>query len=78
MRGIRAYVYDNPPPGSLIAMRGSRPADGVQHVIVRGDTLSGIASRYRVSLNALRRYNGLKGDRIRIGQVIRIPNTSRS
>ncbi|KPK56825.1 MAG: N-acetylmuramoyl-L-alanine amidase [Gammaproteobacteria bacterium] len=78
MRGIRAYVYDNPPPGSLIAMRGSRPADGVQHVIVRGDTLSGIASRYRVSLNALRRYNGLKGDRIRIGQVIRIPNTSGS
>jgi N-acetylmuramoyl-L-alanine amidase len=78
MRGIRSYLYDNPPPGSLIAMGGGEGTDGVQHVIVRGDTLSGIANRYRVSLNALRRHNGLKGDRIRIGQVLRIPGASGS
>lgn len=78
MRGIRSYVYENPPPGSLIAQRGSPPEGDVQHVIVRGDTLSGIANRYRVSLNALRRHNGIKGDRIRIGQVLRIPYASGS
>ncbi len=79
MRGIRSYMYDNPPPGSLIAMNGARPPDApVQHVIVRGDTLSGIADRYRVSLADLRRHNGIKGDRIRVGQVLRIPYASGS
>jgi len=79
MRGIRGYLYDNPPPGSLIAMREApRPGEPVQHVIVRGDTLSAIADRYRVSLSELRRHNGIKGDRIRIGQVLRIPYASGS
>jgi N-acetylmuramoyl-L-alanine amidase len=42
-------------------------------VIVGGDTLSGIAERYNVSTRLLRQHNGLKSDRIRIGQVLRIP-----
>jgi N-acetylmuramoyl-L-alanine amidase len=74
--GIRSYFHDNPPQGSLLAMRPEIASRPVEHVIVRGDTLSGIASRYRVSLNELRRRNGIKGDRIRIGQVIRIPPTA--
>jgi N-acetylmuramoyl-L-alanine amidase len=40
--------------------------------------LSAIADRYRVSLSELRRHNGIKGDRIRIGQVLRIPYASGS
>ncbi|MDH4030498.1 MAG: LysM peptidoglycan-binding domain-containing protein [Chromatiales bacterium] len=47
-------------------------------MIVRGDTLSDIASRYSVSLRALRRHNGIKGDRIRIGQVLQIPRSAGS
>ncbi len=74
--GIRSYFHDNPPQGSLLAMRPDIVSRPVEHVIVRGDTLSGIASRYRVSLSELRRKNGIKGDRIRIGQVIRIPPTA--
>jgi len=79
MRGIRAYFQDNAPPGTLLAMRqAGKSNEPVQHVIVRGDTLSGIASRYRVSLSELRRRNGIKGDRIRIGQVLSIPYASGS
>jgi len=79
MQGIRSYFYDNAPQGSLIAMRqAGRTGEPVQHVIVRGETLSGIASRYRVNLNELRRHNGIKGDRIRIGQVLSIPRASGS
>ncbi len=79
MQGIRGYFRDNAPPGSLIAMRQSVQAvDPVQHVIARGETLSGIASRYRVDLNDLRQHNGIKGDRIRIGQVLSIPRASGS
>jgi len=72
--GVRAYFYDNPPPGTLLAMEGPPTrTEPVEHIIVRGDTLSDIASRYNVSLAALRRQNGLKNDRIRIGQVLQIP-----
>lgn len=77
--GVRAYFYDNPPPGTLLAMGGA-PArrESVEHIIVSGDTLSGIASRYNVSMSALRSQNQLKNDRIRIGQVLRIPASSGS
>ncbi|MFD2113380.1 N-acetylmuramoyl-L-alanine amidase [Thiorhodococcus fuscus] len=47
---------------------------GREYVISRGDTLSGIAKRYRVSLRSLRAENGLKeGDFIRTGEVLSIP-----
>lgn len=44
-----------------------------EHVISRGETLSGIADRYRVSLSRLREANDLNGDVIRVGQVLVIP-----
>ena len=65
MAGVRSYFKANPPPGTRIAAR--------EHVIERGDTLSGIAERYNISLTALRSANNISGDRIRIGQVLHIP-----
>lgn len=38
------------------------------HVVRRGETLSGIAQRYGVRVDQLRRWNGLKGDKIVVGQ----------
>jgi N-acetylmuramoyl-L-alanine amidase len=79
MNGIRRYFEVNAPPGTLLAARGAAGDLGpVEHVIVSGDTLSGIADRYNVSTRALRRHNGLKSDRIRIGQVLRIPGSAGS
>lgn len=46
-------------------------AAGRVHVVRRGETLSGIARRYGVSLQSLRRLNGGR-DFIRIGQRIRV------
>ena len=63
--GIAGYFEVNPPVGTLLAMR--------RHVIARGDTLSDIAERYRVSLAALRSENRLRGDRIHVGDILRIP-----
>lgn len=45
----------------------------VQHKAERGDTLSGIAARYRVSLSSLRAANDLRNDVIHVGQVLTIP-----
>jgi len=43
------------------------------YTVKRGDTLSGIASRHRTTVAGLRRANGISGDLIRPGQVLRIP-----
>ncbi len=74
MAGVRNYFYANPPPDSRIAMSLDRPpAERVDYVITRGDTLSEIAQRYNVSTTAIRTANGLKGDTLRVGQTLTIP-----
>jgi len=68
MDGVRTYFRSNPPPGTRLAQARSR-----EHVIGRGDTLSGIARNYDVSLDNLRRVNALSSDDLRVGAVLRIP-----
>ena len=72
--GVRRYFQQKPPVGTLLAERKRK--SGKVHVIARGDTLSDIAHRYRVSVADLRRYNRLKSTRIKIGQRIKIPISS--
>lgn len=43
------------------------------HTVRAGDTLGSIARRYGVSLNSLKKANGLSTDVIRVGQRLRIP-----
>jgi N-acetylmuramoyl-L-alanine amidase len=46
-------------------------------VIASGDTLSGIAQRFNVSLSDLKSYNSISGtgSKIRVGQKLLIPTT---
>jgi N-acetylmuramoyl-L-alanine amidase len=74
MDGVRSYFRQNPPPGTLLAMR--QESRGQQHVIGRGDTLSGIARQYQVSLELLRSSNALRNDQLRVGDVLNIPRSS--
>lgn len=71
LAGVREYFYANPVPGTLIAERVRK--GGIEYVINRGDTLSAIARRYQVSVDALRSFNNLDGDILQVGQVLRIP-----
>jgi N-acetylmuramoyl-L-alanine amidase len=74
--GVLKYFRGNAPPDSVFARNPAPvPRAPVRHVIARGETLSGIAARYRVSLASLRRSNSLRDDTIRAGQVITIPPT---
>jgi len=50
------------------------PARPTVHVVKRGDTLSEIASRYGVTVSALKRHNRLKSSVIYVGQKIKIPS----
>jgi N-acetylmuramoyl-L-alanine amidase len=72
--GVRHYFYDNPPPGTKVATlaRTTRLRE-VQHVIRRGDTLTGIANRYQVPIGRIRDVNQIPGDKLVIGRVLRIP-----
>ena len=44
-----------------------------KHKVQRGDTLGKIAKKYGVSLESLKKHNGLTSNNIRVGQVLEIP-----
>ena len=74
--GIHDYFRTNPPPGSRMAqLKHARPVRTVEHVIRSGDTLSGIADQYRVTMRRIRSANNLNNDKIVIGRVLRIPES---
>jgi LysM repeat protein len=45
----------------------------VSHRVVKGDTLSSIARRYKVRVSDIKSANGLRSDMIRLKQVLKIP-----
>jgi membrane-bound lytic murein transglycosylase D len=59
-----------PPPAKSRARAGA--GRGV-HVVREGQTHSGIARQHGVSVQALKRANGLRGDQVRAGQRLRLP-----
>ncbi len=66
-KGIAAYYHHHLPGGVYRA--------STRHVISRGETLSGIAMQYGVSMKQLMMVNGLSSEQIRIGQVLSIPRS---
>lgn len=76
--GIDEHFHSAPPVGSYIAWQkfnGAEPGSILEHIIARGDTLSGIAQRYKVSVNQLKEVNGLSSTTIRVGQKLTIPTS---
>jgi N-acetylmuramoyl-L-alanine amidase len=74
--GIKGYLYDNPPDGSYLAwLKRGNTNNVLIHIIERGDTLSELALKYRVSTESIKRFNQVKGDTIKIGQELKIPTT---
>ena len=71
--GIHQHFSKAPPSGTLLAARKSMGEN--IHVIARGDTLSDIALKYNISVDALLRHNGLTNTRINIGQRLKIPSS---
>ncbi len=67
--GIEDYFYAYPPTDTWLANNRSEGS----HVVARGETLSGIAQRHSVSLRRLRSANDLRGDMVKVGEVLKIP-----
>ncbi len=72
--GVRRYFDANPARDAIIAaVRPAKTSRDIRHVIRRGDTLSGIADRYKTSMQRIRAVNGLRSDSVQLGQTLRIP-----
>ena len=72
-RGIRDWFLAHPPSGTLLAWQ--KEQGGQEYHVSRGDTLSGIAHRFSVSLADLKSYNSLSSSKIVVGQKLTIPNS---
>ena len=49
------------------------PASGTEHVVVKGDTLGGIARKYGTTVAAIKQANGMTSDTVVLGKKLKIP-----
>ena len=84
--GVQATVFGYPPKqtskSALSNTRlklkvnegavSARSSKSLSHTVVVGDTLSQIAEKHGIKTADLKRWNGIKTDTIRLGQVLRI------
>lgn len=73
-KGIRGYFEKSPPAGTYIAWKqtGGGDTTGENYTVARGDTLSAIAAKFKLSLNQLKRLNGISSNTIRVGQKLKV------
>jgi N-acetylmuramoyl-L-alanine amidase len=72
--GIKEWFVAHPPSGTLLAWQ--KQQGGQQYTIAQGDTLSGIADRFSVSLSELKSYNSISNSsKILVGQKLTIPKS---
>ncbi len=70
VQGVRDYFATTPPPGTWFA---ANPQKARHHIVARGESLSLIAQRHRVSVASLKRENALATDTVHAGAVLKIP-----
>ena len=77
-KGLQTWFVKRPPPDTLVAkwkQEGKLNAKPDRYVIQAGDTLSGIADQFDISLTSLKKANKIsRVNAIRAGQVLVIPN----
>ncbi|WP_420126781.1 LysM peptidoglycan-binding domain-containing protein [Longimicrobium sp.] len=76
-RDSRAAAQPRPQTPAPTGGQAQQPRRGTRsHVVVAGETLFGIARRYGVTVDAIRRANQMESDQVRTGQRIVIPPAS--
>ena len=72
--GVRDSMQSRPPDDSYLACIKQKKCNGSKtHAIKKGDTLSEIAARYRISPKKLKDFNDLRNDTIQVGETLEIP-----
>ncbi len=75
--GIKRYFEKSPPANTFVAWRKQNADQRMIIEVERGDTLSEIAARYGLSLQALKELNGLETNVIHLGQKLEVPVSPR-
>ncbi len=81
--GVNSYFKQYPTPGTIYAKDSEIQSwqntiagkSAKKHKVSRGDTLSGISRRYRVSVAAIKKANKLKTNTLYLGKVLQIPRS---
>lgn len=67
LTGIKRYFQAYPLPGTQFALK--------EYKVRKGDTLSGIANAFNVSMDQLKAVNALQSELLRVGQVLKLPQS---
>ncbi len=65
-----------PKPSTSSGSSSSRSTEPRYHTVRSGDTLSGIADRFDVTVSQLQSWNGIRGSTIMVGQKLKIGGTA--
>jgi len=71
--GVSLHFTSYPPPDTYLAWQKRNRLKSLEYTIARGDTLSGIAKRFQVTIASIRLKNDLASNSIKVGQTIIIP-----
>ena len=74
LKQLNGLKSDRIRPGQKLRLRASAVDEGI-HIVRRGENLIGIARRYGIALAVLKELNGIEGDRILVGQKLRLRAT---
>ena len=72
-QGVNDWFSKNASEDTYLAQQSSKGNKGAVYVVSSGDTLSGIANLYGVSMAAVKKANKLRKNSLRIGQRLTIP-----
>ncbi|MDC3057897.1 N-acetylmuramoyl-L-alanine amidase [Litorivicinus sp.] len=75
--GIKRYFEKSPPANTFVSWRKQNAGQRMIIEVRYGDTLSEIAARYGLSIQALKELNGLETNVIHLGQKLEVPVSSR-
>lgn len=71
-----AHLADLAIASKKITLKSSKPKV-ITHKIKSGDALSTIAQKYKTSVTAIKKANGLKSNMIRVGKTLKIPTNQK-
>lgn len=72
-QGVNDWFSENASEDTYIAQQFKKGSNSSIHIVSSGDTLSGVASRYGVSMDTVKKTNKLRSNSLKIGQRLTIP-----
>jgi len=69
---ITKETFNYRTPYGQVAKSGKKSGNATYHRVKSGETLSGIARKYRTNVSTIKKLNGLKSDMIREGRNLRV------